>query len=414
MRVLWVKSGGLLPLDHGGRIRSYQLAKILAQSHAVSLFTFYPPVEEDEHDTLKEIFSRVESVPISIPQQNSAAEYVAYAKNLFSSLPYSVTKYCQRQVSKQLRQHLLEHQYDVVICDFLLTAGVLPWDLPGPRVLFTHNVEAQIWERQFQVARNPIWKVACYREFRTTEKMERKFLKRAEHVLAVSETDKEFFSRFIDPAKVFVVPTGVDIDYFRPSAEPEKPKKIVFTGSMDWLANEDGILYFAEKVLPLIRKEIPEATLDVVGRRPSAKLKRIAAGIPGVTVTGTVADVRPYIGTASVYVVPLLVGGGTRIKIFEAMAMGKAVVSTSIGAEGLPVTHEENILLADDAVGTSRQVIMLLRNPQMRAELGKSARQLVEQNYSWTSVGAQLTKLLEDVVLQYSSSRDKNAVLNKS
>src|SRR6267143_2042316 len=119
MRILWVKSGGLVPLDHGGKIRSYQLARFLAQSNEVTLFTFYLPTIDDTHDELKKMFSRVICVPITIPQQNSPAEYVAYARNLLSGRPYSVTKYCQPHVSQQLRRHLLEQSYDLVVCDFL-------------------------------------------------------------------------------------------------------------------------------------------------------------------------------------------------------------------------------------------------------------------------------------------------------
>ena len=397
MKILWVKSGGLVPLDHGGKIRSFQLAKELAQSHEVALFTFYQPTPDDTHSELRKIFSRVTCIPISVPAQNSYREYAAYAMNLVSGRPYSVTKYCQPHVAAELRRHLQEESYDVIVCDFLLTAGVIPWDLPGPRVLFTHNVEAQIWERQFQVAGNPVWKAACYREFRTMARMERDYLRRADHVLAVSETDRTYFSRFVDPSKISVIPTGVDVDYFRPSPDTEEPHTLVFTGSMDWLANEDGIIYFMHEILPIVRTEIPKVSLWVVGRRPSGRLREAAEVIPGVKVTGTVADIRPYIGKASVYVVPLLVGGGTRLKIFEAMAMGKAIVSTSIGAEGLPVASGKDLILADGAQDFARQVIHLLRNSRRREELGTSARRLVEQNYSWHSVGGELDSVLGGV-----------------
>ena len=172
----------------------------------------------------------------------------------------------------------------------------------------------------------------------------------------------------------------------------------MFTGSMDWLANEDGIVYFMDKVLPIIRQHVSDAKLWVVGRRPSSRLERLAKNISGVRLTGTVADIRPYMAKASVYVVPLLVGGGTRLKIFEAMAMGKAIVSTSIGAEGLPVAPGENILLADTAEDFARQVVALLRSQARREDLGRLARQLVERNYSWNSVGSDLSETLTSLV----------------
>jgi len=397
MKILWVKSGGLVPPDHGGRIRSFQLAKVLAQAHEVSLFTFYQPTPDDAHAELQKIFRRVMCVPIAVPSPHSPAEYISYAKNLLSSRPYSAAKYCQPHVARELRQHLQEESYDVIICDFLLTAGVIPWNLPGRRVLFTHNVEAQIWERQFQVARNSLWKLACYREFRTMQKMERHYLRCSDHVLAVSETDREFFAHFVDPSKISVIPTGVDVNYFLPAPELEQANTLVFTGSMDWLANEDGIIFFMERVLPIIRQQVPDVTLWVVGRRPSSKLQKLTSKIACVKLTGSVPDIRPYIAKASIYVVPLLVGSGTRLKIFEAMAMGRAVVSTSIGAEGLPVVAGENIVLANEAEDFARQVVALLSSQSRRQDLGRAARRLVENSYSWNAVGSDLNRILTSV-----------------
>lgn len=403
MKILWVKSGGLVPLDHGGKIRSYQLARVLAQEHDVTLFASCLPTEEDAHGELKDLFSRVICVPTEIPRRNSPADYFDYARNLISLRPYCVAKYCQPHVVRELRQHLQQESYDVIVCDFLETAALIPWDLPGTRVLFTHNVEAQIWQRHVHVARNPVWKAACWREFRTIERIERYYLRRAEHVLAVSEVDRAVFARFMDPSKISVIPTGVDVEYFRPAPETEQPNTLVFTGSMDWMPNEDGIYYFVEKILPLIRNEVPDAKLWVVGRRPTEKLMRLAERDSTITVTGTVPDIRPYIAKGSVYVVPLLVGGGTRIKIFEAMAMGKAVVSTTIGAEGLPVVSGKNILLADEPRQFASEVVTLLRNPARRRELGAAARLLVEKNYSWNSVGRYLGGVLTQAASHPSS-----------
>jgi len=414
MRILWVKSGGLVPIDHGGKIRSFQIAKVLASSHDLTLFTFDEASNEAAHRELKGIFSDVIFVPLVVPNRKSFGEYLAYAKNLFSMHPYSERKYCQPHIARKLREHLLQQSYDVIVCDFLLTAGVIPWDLPGLRVLFTHNIEAQIWKRHFQVAQNPIWKAACYREFRTMERMEHHYLNSAEHVLAVSEADREAFATVISKSKISVVPTGVDSEYFRPMPEREEPNTLVFTGSMDWMPNEDGIFYFVREVLPLIREEISDVNLWVVGRRPSAKLRKLAEQIPGLTVTGRVEDIRPYMAKASVYVVPLLVGGGTRLKIFEAMAMGKAVVSTSIGAEGLPVVPGRDIVLADQSKDFADQTVALLRNAAKREELGGSARRLVERNYSWSAVGARLSEDLTNLAQRFQTMSDGGLTLKHS
>jgi polysaccharide biosynthesis protein PslH len=397
VKILWVKSGGLVPVDHGGRIRSYHIAKELAARHDVTLFTFYAETPEDCHASLEGTFSKVYAIPLKIPPPQSAADYLGYARNLFSTRPYSMFKYCQPVVAQRLRELLQKETFDLILCDFLLTGAVIPWEMATPKVVFTHNIEAMIWERHYQVGRNPLWKAVCYREYRLLEWFERRCLERADHVLAVSEFDRAYFSKFIKPDKLSVIPTGVDVNYFRPSAGGEVEYRLVFTGSMDWLPNEDGIFWFVEKILPQVRRQIPGVSLYVVGRRPTTRLKELPARAQSVVVTGGVEDIRPYLGQGSVYVVPLLVGGGTRLKIFEAMAAGKAVVSTTIGAEGLPVSDGKNICLADQPEVFADRVTELFLNRGLRMRLGKSARRLVEESYSWAAVAAKLDEILQRV-----------------
>jgi glycosyltransferase involved in cell wall biosynthesis len=196
-------------------------------------------------------------------------------------------------------------------------------------------------------------------------------------------------------ARVVSVPTGVDVAYFSPSPAPEVENRLVFSGSMDWYPNEDAIVYFVEQILPRVRRDLPNVTLTVVGRRPSAQVKALAAQA-GVHVTGTVDDVRPYVAEASLYIVPLRVGGGTRLKIFEALAMGKAVLSTSVGAEGLNVVADQHLALADGPEPFSAAVTALLREPDRRRSLGAAGRRLVESRYSWKSVTAEFDAHLRD------------------
>ena len=397
MRVLWVKSGGLLPLNTGGKIRSFNLLRELARKHEVTLFTFYGAEPDDAHAELERHFAKVICIPLQLPAKRGPAEALEYARNLLSSQPYTVTKYCRPVVAKVLLDLLGAQKFDVVICDFLFSAGVIPWNWPVPKVLFTHNVEEQIWRRHFQVTHNPLWKAVAWREYRTLRSAERRYVARADHVLAVSENDRRFFSRYADPAKITLVPTGVDIDYFQPRSGPERPETLVFTGSMDWMPNEDAILYFVEAILPQLRHEFPGIALRIVGRSPSQRLVSLAAREKNLQVTGSVEDIRPHVLDAAVYVVPLRIGGGTRIKIFEAMAMGKAIVSTSIGAEGLPVQHNENIILADQPAEFAQQVARLLRDTRERQKIGRAARALVEENFSWLRVAGVFDEVFERI-----------------
>jgi polysaccharide biosynthesis protein PslH len=397
MKILWVKAGGLVPPDIGGKIRSYCILKELAKTHAVTLFTFYAAHPNDLHSDLDDMFDRVVNLSLPIATNRGVGELANFAKNIFSSLPHTVSKYCRPEVIARMRELLAGQNYDVIVCDFVVAAAAIPWEVACPKVVFTHNVESLIWKRHLEVSRNPIWKLVSWGEYQKMMRFEKYFLGKSQHVLTVSEADRDFFSRFIDRSKMTVISTGVDTEYFRPAPGPEQPYSLVFTGSMDWMPNEDGVLYFLHSILPLIRREIPQVSFTIVGRQPSSKLRAAAASEPGVQVTGTVEDIRRFVHQGSVYVVPLRIGSGTRLKIFEAMAMGKAIVSTSLGAEGLPISNDRDISIADSPEEFSRKVCLLLRDPGERRRLGSAARQLVEQHYSWSSVAAEFNDVLRRV-----------------
>ena len=399
MKILWVKAGGLVPPDTGGKIRSYNIVRELARQHSITFFSFYAAHDSDLHPDLKNMVDRVVCVPLDLPASKSFAEMLDYSIRLFSSAPYNITKYCRPQVRRRLRALLKQETYDVMLCDFMAAAGVIPWDWPAPKVLFTHNVEAAIWRRHYEVATNPIWKAISWREWQKTEAAERTYLRLADRVLAVSETDRDAFASFVEPGKLAVIPTGVDVDYFHPTPVEETANSLVFTGSMDWLPNEDAILYFVDTILPLIKKQCPEVCLEVVGRSPSRKLQALAERERSLRLTGWVEDIRPFVARGSICIVPLRIGGGTRLKIFEAMAMSKAVVSTSVGAEGLPVQSGENIIVADTPNDFAQSVVSLLRDPNQRRQLGTSARALVQEKYSWPKVAESFASTLRDTII---------------
>ena len=395
MRILWVKAGGLLPLDSGGKIRSFHILRELAKLHAVTFFGFHAQQDNSAHAELNSICERVVCVPLQLPAPKSAAELLQYLRGTFSPDPYAIRKYCQPRVARELRQLVESGSFDVIVCDFLVAGGVIPWDAPCPKVLFTHNVEATIWKRHYEVARNPLWKLLSWREWRAMERAENQYLKEADLVLAVSQADCDVFAELIPPKKLVVISTGVDIDYFAPQKSVEQSDTLVFTGSMDWLPNEDGILYFVHEILPRISQQVPGVKLTVVGRKPSRRLQSLVGEYSNqVHLTGWVDDVRPYLAKGAVCIVPLRIGSGTRLKIFEAMSMNKAVVSTTIGAEGLPVTHGNEIFLADTPEDFAEFSVRLLRDQALRRQIGNAARGLVETKYSWASVATEFAAAL--------------------
>jgi glycosyltransferase involved in cell wall biosynthesis len=286
---------------------------------------------------------------------------------------------------------------DVCVADFLVAEPNVRSAAPTPTILFEHNVEYMIWKRLHEVERRPLRRALLAVEWRKMRRYEARACRRARLTIAVSDADRALLSAGAPGADIRSIPTGVDTVYFHPNGTGEKPAALVFTGSMDWHPNEDAILHFIATTLPEVRRQVPDVTLAVVGRNPSGYLQKIGAAA-GVQVTGTVADVRPHMADASVYIVPLRIGGGTRLKIFEALAMGKAVVSTTVGAEGLPIVPGEHYLRADTPADFARSVVALLGDADRRRALGQAGRRLVEARYSWGQIARLFEAYCEEVV----------------
>jgi polysaccharide biosynthesis protein PslH len=393
MRLLWIKSDILLPLDTGGKLRSWHLLRNIAARHEVTYLGFAASEQRREDiEGMRAVAQQVHVVRRSNPSKNSLRFYIDAASHLADPLPYAIGKYRSRAFRNCIEELLRTERFDLIVCDFLVPAVNLPARLPCPSVLFTHNVEAEIWRRHTETKTGRLARFLYRMQHRRMLRFEAKTLARFDGVLAVSDADRDTFARLYPGAitePAHVVPTGVDTEFFRPTPSSPGARSLVFTGSMDWLPNEDAMLFFCAEVLPLIHREEPGVTLSIVGRAPTPAVSRLAQQ-HGVVVTGRVEDVRPHMTDAAVYIVPLRIGGGTRLKIFEAMAMGKAVVSTTVGAEGLPVTNGAHLLLADGARPFADAVVRLLRNVEQRRSLETAARTLVVQHYDWAAVAGDL------------------------
>ncbi|MCC6316293.1 MAG: glycosyltransferase [Gemmatimonadaceae bacterium] len=400
MRILWLKTELLHPIDKGGKIRTYAMMRELRALHHITYLTLDDgSAATDAAEKALEYCHEVIRVPFTQPAKGSPGFYLDLARNLASTQPYAVAKYRSPAMEEAIRNAVRTGDYDVVVCDFLFPSLNVPDDLGVPTLLFQHNVEATIWERHTAVATSWLKRWYLGLQWRRMTAWERRECQRFSHVVAVSDADRDAMRAAYGTSHVSSVPTGVDTDYFRPAQrEPQRPKEIVFTGSMDWMPNEDGIGWFCDEVLPLIRARVPDATLAIVGRNPTGRVRELASRHAGVTVTGTVPDVRPWLERAGVLVVPLRVGGGTRLKIYEGMAMERATVSTTIGAEGLPVAHGEEILIADEATGFADAVVRTLTDADFAHQLGMRAARRVRRDFSWASVAAQFTVACEAAV----------------
>lgn len=420
MRILWVKAGGIIPADTGGRIRSLNILKELARRHSITVFTYYAEHFGDQHRSSELAnFADIVAIPIALTPERTTRDYVRYARTLLSSAPHSMQviggEYGGRlryfddsAVRSRLNRVIAAGHFDALVCDFIFPAGLIDWDFPCTKILFTHNVEAELWRQRFEAADHPLKRFLYWKEWRALREAERDYARLADSVITVSAQNQDYFSRYVHPDRVATIATGVDIEAFRPSDAPPS-NSIVFTGSMDWMPNQDGILHFASDMLPHIQVAVPDAELWIVGRYPGREIRDLAGS--HIHVTGRVEYIQPYLQKSSVYIVPLRHGSGTRLKIFEAMAMGKAVVSTTLGAEGLPVAHGQNILIADHPRDFADNVVRVLHDRELAANLGRAARRLVEEHFSWKVAARQFEKILENSVGRASGLQNEPADL---
>jgi glycosyltransferase involved in cell wall biosynthesis len=397
LRILWLKTELLHPVDKGGKIRTYNMLKELARDHRITYLTLDDgTASASDRTAAREYCHELVCIPHRHRDKFTPGFYADLTMNLFSRYPYAVKKYESPEMRREVEERVNAGAVDVVVCDFLAPALNVPANLECGTVLFQHNVEAMIWKRHCEVQRNPLKKAYLRGQWVKMRDLEEQACHRFDQVIAVSAEDREQMKQDYRVDSVSDVPTGVDTEFFRPSGEEiVNPHGLVFTGSMDWLPNEDGIRYFVDEILPLIKQRIPDVTLTVVGRNPYPSLVELSKSNDSIVVTGRVDDVRPFMERAAVYIVPLRVGGGTRLKIFEAMAMERAIVSTTIGAEGLPIKHGEELIVEDTPEGFANSVVRLFQDQDLARQLGERAANKVRSTFGWGPVAERFAELCE-------------------
>ena len=385
MKLLWIKADFLHPTTKGGQIRTLETLKRLHERHEVHFAALYDDAEPEGPTRASEYASHVFAIPHKAPRRNSVHFVLQALGNLASPLPLAIERWKShglRRVISRLRQ---DESYDQVVCDFLAPAPNFE-SLDGV-ALFQHNVETMIWRRQAETATGAVQKRYLSSQARRMFDYEREVCRAVDRVVAVSANDAEVMRREFGVDKVDWAPTGVDTEFFaRPEGAVEPVADLVFLGSMDWTPNIDGVVWFTEEILPKIRGRRPETSVAVVGRSPGAAIQALGRDIPNFTVTGTVPDVRPYLWGSKVSIVPLRIGGGTRLKIYESMAAGVAVASTAIGAEGLEIDPPANIRIGDTADAFAEQCLALLEEDEVRRQVAEAGLELVRSRFSWDKV----------------------------
>ena len=395
MKILWVCPTLLHPTINGSQIRTLGILRHLSRGNNIHFVGL-----SREGQTITERAEYCEEVYAFLhepPKRKSVTFAWQALGNFLTGIPLYVDRYRSVAALEKVKQLLAANRYDAIVADFLLSAPNVP--AIENAVLFQHNVEAIIMARLADQATFPPTRAYLRHMAAKVDRYERAVCRKAKHVITVSPADSRYIESHYGVPKTSPLPTGVNVDYFRRPAHPEiqHPFDLVFVGSLDYLPNLGGVNWFVEQVLPLIHRQRPGVTVALVGKNPGEEVRRFAEKDRRIHVTGTVPDVRPYLWSGGVSIVPLFAGSGTRLKIYEAMAAGLPVISTTIGAEGLTYERDRTIVIADDAEAFARECVALIDDPDRRRRIGEAACRQVNESSDWSMVSTEFEKILDRV-----------------
>jgi len=395
-RLLFVAPWFLLPADSGGKIRTGDILRGM-KGGRFEITLASPLPRDDEIDAAAKMDDLCDRF-VGWPEGRSLLpRAVRRASHLFSSLPVSVAD-DRNPSATAIVQRELDKSPDVVVVDFPHTAVVAPPPYGVPSVMFTHNVEAEIYERHTELAANPLRRWIWGGQARKMDRFERQVLRAFDTVVAVSRRDREILESRYGLARVATIPTGVDVDRLAYKPPPASPRdRLVFVGAMDWAANIDAMRFMLEDIWPCLARVRPGLEFHIIGRNPPEELVREASRLGyRWSFEGFVDELAPHVHGADVYVIPIRVGSGTRMKAFEAMAFGRPVVSTSVGVEGLDLTPGTDFLRADAADSFAASVLRLLGDAELRRSLAERARTLVAERFSSETVARVFESICAD------------------
>ena len=395
MKILFLSPTVPFPLTDGGRIRVFNLLKQIAEKSDVTLLALETqPTDADGVTELQQLGIQVHLVPNAptLPRVSFGTLVNAFRKRQ----PITVARYDLPVYRQKFRELVATKNFDLVHYEMFHTAQFRT-EVDLPSVLSQQNVDSAIWRRLCGETANPFYKFAYWTQQLAFQRYERVLSPKFDAVTCTSDIDAAVFQRHCAADTIEIIPNGVDVTHYQPDFTSEAPAHLIYIGSMDWYPNEDAVAFFADEVLPGIQDKVPDVQFSIVGGNPSARVQKLTAR-EGVVVTGRVPEIKPYFAEATVFVVPLRIGSGTRLKILEALAMAKAIVSTSVGAEGLDLKDGEEIFIADEPTAFADAVTRLLTDASLRRTVGENGRARVEQDYDWRSIGEKLHTLYESLI----------------
>lgn len=397
------------PLTSGKRIRTYNLLARLAKRHRVTMLCHRNPDADEAaraESAFRDLGIGTVVVDRAVPSKSGPAFYARLAGNLLSALPYSVATHASPALADAVRTFATEQPVDVWHCEWTPYAEVLRDALGGDLdevrwTVMAHNVESLIWQRYTEAEENRAKRWYIRRQWSKFERFEQWAYRTATVSIAVSGNDARLMRERFGVPRVEVVENGVDVDYFKPHRDVDRdPARLLFLGSLDWRPNLDAAALLLDDIFPKVRVASPAATVALVGRRPPDWLKARAANTPGARVFADVPDVRPFLAKAGMLVVPLRIGGGSRLKILEALATETPVVSTRIGAEGLQLTPGRELITTETPAELTAAILNGIRRPDELQEMAESGRQRVLARYSWEPLAARLDEIWRSLAHQ--------------
>ncbi|MGH8202865.1 MAG: glycosyltransferase family 4 protein [Steroidobacteraceae bacterium] len=420
MKVLWFSH--LVPYPETGLgvlQRSYHLVRELSRAHEVYLLAFVQPriIEDllgdvDEglqraREHLEQYCARVELLPIPSERSASARLWLA-ARSLVGAHPFTI-KWLQSEFARKVAADWnASIAFDVVHLDTLSLAPYRKMFPHSAKSLDHHNIESDMMLRRARIEKHPLKRLYFWQEGLRLRLYERRVCPRFDLNVTCSSLDTQRLERVAPGVVVAEVPNGVDTNYFQPSRDREQPDSLVFAGNMSWYPNATAMLFFADRVWPVLKARVPGVTMDVIGGNPPRRLLALAASDGQFRVRGFVPDVRPYISRAALYVCPIMDGGGTKLKILDALAMGKAIVSHPIACEGIEVRDGRDVIFASEPNEFVINIATLLASPERRRQLSSNARSLAESSYSYAFIGRRLVNEIERCQALYAEGACKD------
>ena len=389
MKILYLLPYSPAKPTFGGSLRIYHILDHLCQHHDVTVAGFSTPEEEKLLIDRFPVLAR--KTYLVNPPGKTRSRFLTQLRSLFSSHSFWYLSTRSKELQKVIDQILSKQEFDIIQSEFPALA-MYRLNSKAVKIIDAHNVEYDNFKRMAKVG-NPLKKLFYHLESYKFYREETRVCRKLDGLLVTSERDISVFEKSVPGVPKFLIPNGVDANYFYPKKVKSKPHSLVFVGMMKYVPNYDGINFFLDEIFPKILTVYPDATITIIGKNPPKSITKRANR--NIIVTGFVEDTRPYIQESSVYVVPLRMGGGTRLKVIEALAMKIPLVTTSIGCEGIDISHGESALIADDPQEFANAVMKLFIDKELCDSLTENGYKIVIDKYRWKSIGRHLDEAYE-------------------